>query len=94
MKKIKRLAALAILAIISVNAIIVAFKVIPEAIIPFSFMGILLVGSFFSALFDTVKANRIAARKREKARLEAIKKQQEDEYNKLVAYNQMLSTKK
>ena len=94
MKKIKRLALLAILAVISVNAIIVAFKFVPEAIIPFSFMGILLVGSFFSALFDTIKANRIAARKREKARLEAIKKQQEDEYNKLVAYNQMLSTKK
>ena len=94
MKKLKKLAVLAILAVISVNAIIVAFKVIPEAIIPFSFIGILLVGSFFSALFDTIKANRIAARKREKARLEAIKKQQEDEYNKLVAYNQMLSTKK
>lgn len=94
MKKIKKLAVFAILAIISVNAIIIAFNVFPEAIIPFSFMGILLVGSFFSALFDTIKANRIAARKREKARLEAIKKQQEEEYNKLVAYNQMLSTKK
>lgn len=94
MKKLKKLALLAILAVISINAIIVAFKVVPEAIIPFSFIAILLVGSFFSALFDTIKANRIAARKREKARLEAIKKQQEEEYNKLVAYNQMLSTKK
>lgn len=94
MKKIKRLALLAILAVISVNAIIVAFKFVPEAIIPFSFMGILLVGSFFSTLFDTIKANRIAARKRELERLEAIRQKQEDEYNKLVAYNQMLSTKK
>lgn len=94
MKKIKRLAVLAILAVISINAIIVAFKVVPEAIIPFSFIGILLVGSFFSALFDTIKANRIATRKRELERLEAIRQKQEDEYNKLVAYNQMLSTKK
>lgn len=94
MKKIKKLVVFAILAIISINAIIVAFKVVPEAIIPFSFMGILLVGSFFSALFDTIKANRIAARKRELERLEAIRQKQEEEYNRLVAYNQMLSTKK
>ena len=86
--------AFAILAVIAIKLVNVTFGLFPETIIPFSFIAIILVSSFFSALFDTAKANRIAARKREKARLEAIKKQQEDEYNKLVAYNQMLSTKK
>lgn len=65
-----------------------------ELIVPLIFLATLTIGVFFSALFNTIKAKRIAERKRENARLEAIRKQQEEEYNHLVAYNQMLSTKK
>lgn len=94
MKKIKIAMAFAILVTIAIKIVSLTFGLFPETIIPFSFIAIILVSSFFSALFDTAKANRIAKRKREKERLEAIRQKQEEEYNRLVAYNQMISTKK
>lgn len=94
MKKIKIAVAFAILVVIAIKIVNITFSLFPETIIPFSFIAIILVSSFFSSLFDTIKANRITARKREKERLEAIRQKQEEEYNRLVAYNQMISTKK
>lgn len=94
MKKIKIAMVVTILAVIAIKIISLTFGLFPETIIPVSFIIILTIGSFFSALFDTVKANRIAKRKREKERIEALRQKQEEEYNRLVAYNQMISTKK
>lgn len=65
-----------------------------ELIVPICFLIVLAIGLFFSSVLDTIKAKRIAKRRREKARLEAIRQQQEEEYNRLVAYNQMISTRK